>query len=206
MLSLPSTLIATKNKLFSSGAYIELLEVQMSELGETLRITTNNEDVEWGGYTWQRFPIQGGSDEENAEGEIPRLEVRISNALKIVQGYIEQTENGLQGDTVIYRVVHSEHLGEQAYLTRQFEIVSSRCDVKWATFQLGAENPYLRRFPLNMFKRNVCQWAVFKGPDCAYSGPETTCNRKLGTCISYGNQARYRGFPSLLGGAFDVST
>lgn len=206
MLSLPSTLIATKNKLFCSGGYIELLEVQISELGETLRITSNNQDVEWGGYTWTRFPIQGGDVEENAEGEVPQLEVRVSNALRVVQGYVEQTENMLEGDTAILRVVHSDHLGEQAYLTEQFGILGVHCGIEWVTFTLGAENPFMWRFPLNMFKRNVCQVKRFKDADCLYSGSATTCNRKFGRCISYGNQARYRGFPGLLGGAFDVST
>jgi phage-related protein len=204
MLSIPAELIAKKNALYQSGAVIELLEIQISESAQTLRLTSNDEDVEWSGYTWTRFPFRGGEVSESSDGDLPRLDVQVSNVSRVMQGYIEQTENGLVGDTVIYRLVHSNHLDQDPYLTETFEIVGTRCDVVWVTFTLGAENFLFRRFPLNTFKRNVCRWRQFKGTQCGYMGAATTCDRKLSTCIGYANEARYGGFPGLLDGFFDV--
>lgn len=37
----------------------------------------------------------------------------------------------------------------------------------------------------------------FKGPNCGYTGPATSCNYTEATCRSYGNFSRFGGFPDL---------
>jgi len=204
MLTLPSDLITEKNKLYSASACIELLEVQMSETAQTLRLTSNNEDVEYDGQTWTRFPFEPGDIPEQGDGELPRLNIRVSNALRTIQGYIEQTNEGLIGDTVIYRLVHSDHLDQNPFLTAAFQILSLTCTAEWVNFMLGAENFYFRRFPYGTFRRNLCRWKVFKGSECGYAGGSTACDRKFSTCVSYTNETRFGGFPGLINGSFDV--
>ena len=203
MLTIPAELVAKKNALYDPGAAIELLEIVMSELSSTLRLTSNNAEIAWGGVTWTPFPFGPGEATESGEGELPTLEVRVANTGRIVQGYLEQTENGLVGDTVTYRLVHSAHLDKAAYVTEEFQILDSRCSVEWVTFTLGAENFFFRRFPQNVFKRDICRWKVFKGTQCGYAGAATACDRSFAACIALANQARFGGFPGLVNGLFE---
>ena len=204
MLNIPSELIAEKNKLFASGAFLELLEIQMSDISETMRIVNNNEDVVYDGHTWQKFQFEPADFSESQEGETSRIGVKVSNVLRVTQGYIEETENGLIGDTVIYRLIHSDHLDKNPAITQYFEIQKVECDEVWAYFTLGAENFFLNRFPLHSYSKNICRYEVFKGSKCLYSGSETVCNRTFAKCIELGNQARFGGQPGLPGGFFDV--
>ena len=204
MLSIPSELIAEKNKLFASGAFLELLEIQMSELSETLRIVNNNEDIIYNGYTWQKFQFEPADFSESQEGETSRIVVKVSNVLRVTQGYIEQTDDGLIGDTVVYRLIHSQHLDVAAAITQYFTVQKVECDELWAHFTLGAENFFLNRFPLHTHSKNICRYEEFGGTACGYSGSETECNRTFARCIELGNQARFGGQPGLPGGFFDV--
>ena len=204
MLTIPSELIAEKNKLFASGAFLELLEIQMSELSETLRVVNNNEDVIWDGQTWQKFQFEPEDFSESQEGETSRVGIKVSNVLRVTQGYIEQTDDGLIGDTVIYRLIHSEHLDKAAAITINSTIQKGECDELWAHFTLGAENFFLNRFPLHAYSKNICRYKVFKGTACGYSGSETTCNRTFARCVELGNQLRFGNCPGLPGGFFDV--
>ena len=207
-LTIPSSLIAEKNKLFSGGAFLELLQVTMSELSQTLRIVNNNEDITWNSQTWQKFQFQAGSFNESNEGEAPQISVKVSNVLRAVQGYVESADKGLVGDSVIYYLIHSDNLSETTpVITQNFTILGVTCDENWVDFLLGAENFFLRAFPTNLYKRKICRYKTpdgFKGTRCGYSGAETTCDRKFSTCIGYGNQERFGGQPSIPGGFFDV--
>ena len=207
-LNIPSSLIAEKNKLFSGGAFLELLKIVMSENSQTLRIVNNNEDVIWDGQTWQKFQFQAGDFSESNEGETPQVTVKVSNILRAVQGHVENTDKGLVGDVVSYYLIHSDNLLENTpVISQNFTILGVKCDENWVEFLLGAENFFLRAFPINMYKRMICRYKSpdgFKGIRCGYSGGESLCDRTFSTCISYGNQARFGGQPSIPGGFFDV--
>lgn len=207
MLIIPSELIAEKNKLFltdEEGSFLELLEIQMSEISEIMRIVNNNEDVVYGGHTWQKFQFEPEDFSESQEGETSRVGIKVGNVLRVTQGYIEETDNGLIGDTVVYRLIHSDHLDKDPAITQYFEIQKVECDELWAHFTLGAENFFLNRFPLHAYSKNICRYEVFKSTACGYSGAETACNRTFARCIELSNQQRFGGQPGLPGGFFDV--
>lgn len=204
MLNIPSELIAEKNKLFASGAFLELLEIQMSELSETLRVVNNNDDVVWDGHTWQKFQFEPDDFSESQEGETSRVGIKVSNVMRVTQGYIEQTEDGLVEDEVIYRLIHSDHLDKDPAITINFTVLKAECDELWTYFTLGAENFFLNRFPLHVYSRKVCRYEVFKGTGCGYGGSEAQCDRTFARCIELGNQARFGAQPGIPGGSFDV--
>lgn len=203
-IALPSSLIAEKNKLYSVGSFLELLEIQLTENGTTLRLVNNNEDIIWGGYTWTAFLFFPGDFEESVEGENNTLDIRVSNVARVIEGYIETATNGLIGDTTIYRLISSENLTEQAALTATFQILAVECDDIWCSFTLGLENFFFKRFPLHQYRRNICRYETFKGEECGYVGAETTCDRLFYTCISYGNVIRFGGQPGIPGGLFSA--
>jgi len=207
MLYLPPELIAEKNELYTTGAMLELLEVRMAD-GQTMRLANNAADVIWGGQVWQKFAFDGGDQTENSDGEVPDVTIRVCNAArdaagKTVEDYLEETVNGLVGDTVIYRQVHAAHLSEQAVLEAIFTNMQAQADDQWVTFNLGAENFFLGRFPGNIYRRDVCRYKPWQTGVCAYVN-NPACDRRFGTCIDLGQSAVYGGQPGIPGGAFDV--
>jgi len=204
MLSLPSDLIAEKNKLYSGGVFIELLEIRAEELSSYIYLANNSQDVEWNGTTWSRFRFESGEFSESDEGETQSVSIRVSNISRVVQGYIESTTNGLIGDTIIYRLIHADYPYENAALTTTFKILTCVCDELWVTFTLGMENFYLRRFPAHIFSRKICRYEEFGGTACGYSGSSTSCDRTFATCISLSNSSRFGGQPGIPVGVFDV--
>ena len=183
MLDIPEELIVQKN-LLSYGPVIELLEIEMTELTTTLYLTSNNEDVVWGGHTWTKFPFRAGDQQDTSEGELSSFDIQVSNVLGIIEGYLDRTENDLSGDKVTYRLVHADYLDKAAFITSVWEILGVKCDSEWVTFSLGGPNIFSKRFPLNIYKYNLCRWRKFKGTECAYTGVGSSCDRTFSQCIT----------------------
>lgn len=188
-----------KNKISSTGAWLILLEIQFQ--GATIRVVNNNEDIEWpagSGTRWVAFPFELGEVSENSKGELPSLQLKVSNVTRIIQQYLEQYAGGTDA-TVILRVVMSEHLDlTTPELTEVFSVKSTSTDAMWAYFNLGPDYALTQRFPPDRYMRNFCPFK-FKGIKCGYSGPLTTCNKTLKDCRERNNSKRFGGFPGIPG-------
>lgn len=188
-----------KNKISSTGAWLILLEIQFQ--GATIRVVNNNEDIEWpagSGTRWVAFPFELGEVSENSKGELPSLQLKVSNVTRIIQQYLEQYAGGTDA-TVILRVVMSEHLDlTTPELTEVFNVKSTSTDAMWAYFNLGPDYALTQRFPPDRYMRNFCPFK-FKGIKCGYSGPLTTCNKTLKDCRERNNSERFGGFPGIPG-------
>jgi len=188
-----------KNKISSTGAWLILLEIQFQ--GATIRVVNNNEDIEWpagSGTRWVAFPFELGEVSENSKGELPSLQLKVSNVTRIIQQYLEQYAGGTDA-TVILRVVMSEHLDlTTPELTEVFSVKSTSTDTMWAYFNLGPDYALTQRFPTDRYMQNFCPFK-FKGIKCGYSGPLTTCNKTLKDCRERNNSKRFGGFPGIPG-------
>ncbi len=79
-----------------------------------------------------------------------------------------------------------------------YEVISSGSDSLWATFTIGAANPFNKRFPRNKIMRNQCRYKDFKGLLCKYAGGQTSCDRTLYTCRNTMlNSANFGGYPGV---------
>jgi len=205
VLSIPADIILEKNKLYSSEAFVELLEWQISETGTTVRIANYNENITWGGYTWTRFRFDGGGEEDTGGDSAETITVKVSAIDKIIQGYLEELTNGGIGDTVIYRRVHTSNLALSAALSATFEIVDVDAgpSSEWVTFTLGQENFFLSQFPANVFRRNVCRYRPTLTSVCSYVN-NVLCNRTFAACVHFGQQSVFGGQPGIPGGVFNL--
>jgi phage-related protein len=199
-LSLPPALVEAKNKLYSDTSFLELLEIQMLS-GDVLHIANNNDDVWWGGRTWNKFAFKSGDDLETAEGEDHSISIQVSNVTGTMQGHLEESANGMLGDTVIYRLVYPA--ATTAAITGQFEIVDAYADEVWVTFTLGAENWFLNRFPAHAYNRDRCWYWPHMTDVCSYTD-SSLCDRRFATCISLGRSLVTGCQPGIPGGQFDV--
>ena len=185
--------------------------------GETtpVRIVDNNEDITWAGVLYQKFSFIIAEIGENSKGEVPRVDVRISNANQLMDYYVNRYDyyckvNGFTPINVSIMVINSGNLSNPKPETRhEFELQQPKLDTDWATFTLGAASPYRKREPAGRILKNQCQHAGgFRGLECGYNGcpgdPQniaTTCNGTLARCRDYYNSTRFGGFPGAGDGA-----
>lgn len=199
MIPLSTVAILEKNKLSSDGAWLVLLEVQLTT-GVTLRSVRNNEDIIWNSQTWVAFPFQLDEIGESSKGELPQAAVRISNVTRSVQQYIEAGNGGV-GSTVIVRVVHSKHLNlTNPEIELSFAVTGTTSDANWVTFTLGMEYPSMLRYPQKRVLKDWCHYKEYKGIECGATSALPTCNRTLKECRERGNSTRFGGFPAIPGG------
>lgn len=204
MLSLSSAAIVEKNKLASDGAWLVLLKITLPD-ATIIRLVRNNENIVWDGETWVAFPFEIDDMGEQRAGEIPQVTVRVGNATRAIQAYLEAGSGGI-GAQVEISVVHSAHLDlADPEISLTYTCTGCNSDARWVTFSLGAAAPWRKRFPAHRIMKQLCRYKRFKGAMCGYSGVETSCDRTLARCKALGNHARFGGFPGVGSGTLRLS-
>lgn len=205
---LSSTAIAEKNKLASGVVWLLMLEITIPGVSEPVRVVANNEDVTWRGYTWQKFRFEMEPVGEESKGEVPQLEIRVSNVNRLIEVYLQNYDsycktNGISPITLNIYVVLSNNLGnttpEAEYL---YDLKKPKADEMWATFVLGATNTFNRRYPVARLQKNTCQYRKYNYPAgnsslCGASSAYTTCDRTLSACRTRNNSIRFGGSPGV---------
>lgn len=195
MKTLPSVIVAEKNKLASVNPWIVLLDIALDE-STTYYFCSDNSNVTFSGQEYTAFPFDMEPAESSASGEIPSLTLKLSNVTQLVHHYLEQL-NGAIGASVKIRVVNTVYLSEDyAELEMNFSILSVSATDEWLTFTLGAENPLRRRFPPYRYISGHCKWN-FKSVECGYGGALTTCDRSWEQCNTRSNTGRFGGYRGL---------
>lgn len=203
--TLSSLSIGEKNKLGTDSVFLVLMEITIPGVGTPIRITNNTENVTWNTYTWTQFPFDIDPITEEGKGEVPSLTIKIGNASRVMEQYIQAYDlynksNGYSPITCKVYVVNSKNLGSATPETQHdFDLDKIATDSKWASFTVGASNPWKKRAPLNRILRNQCRWA-FKSTECGYAGATSTCGKTLSACraMSGGsNSVRFGGFPGV---------
>lgn len=192
-MSLSAAAFIEKNKLATDKAWLILFEV-VTPVGTIIRVCPNTEDVTWpvtAGDVYTAFPVEIEDIDDTSDNEVPSLELRVSNVTRALEGYLE-TEEGLVDSTVTIRIVNSIHVTTASKgagtnninpeIELEYLIVDSNADLSWVYFELGASNPWNRRFPRNKIHKNFCRYRYFKGTRCQYAGAQTECDRTLFTC------------------------
>jgi lambda family phage minor tail protein L len=178
------------------------LEITIPGVGTPIRIVNNNENITWRTYTWTAFPFELNEINEGNKGEVPRVDIRVSNVSRAMEAYIHAWDayckaNGYSPITVSIYVVNSLNLASTTpEVEHLFELIQPKTSAKWTTFTLGANNPFMRRYPDHRIMKMHC-WHVFKDSNCGYAGATTTCDKTLTACRAMNggsNSARFGGF------------
>ena len=198
-----------KNKLSSTNAWLVLLKITMPNT-TVIRIVANSENVTWpvtAGNIFTAFPFQLAEIGDTSKGEIPSISLKVSNAARILEPYLE-AQDGLVDSTVNIYVVNSINVTTDSLgvginnanpeIELEYEIISSFADIMWVNFTLGAMNPWNKRFPRNKVYKNICRYNDFKGDRCKYADTQTSCDRSLYTCRTVMlNSENFGGFPGV---------
>ena len=205
MISLSQVVIEEKNKLSSGSAELILMEIELPQLPDSLKIVLNTDPIEWSGQLWTPFPFELDDITEDSKGEVPNLSLKISNIDRTMQGYMDEGKGGV-GGTVTIRVVNSAHLDiVDPLFEEEFSIVKSTANEMWATFTLGASYPMTARRPLFRHLRNHCPHE-YGGIVCAASSASLNkypeCDKSLVDCRLRKNSERFGGEPAIQGGFY----
>ncbi len=202
MKNLAIALILEKNKLATPNAWLVTIDVAFpAPVSSTLYLVNNTDDIVFEGRTYTAFPFDIDATKASAQGEIPQLQLRVSNVTRAMQGYIEEIEGGV-GSTVLVRVLNAGHLAENySELEMTFDVMSAVSEGQWVTFTLGAPNLLRASFPADRYLATHCRFIRhFKGAECGYAGASEICIGTLDYCRQLGNSKRFGGFPGLAGG------
>lgn len=198
-LPLSSLAIEEKNKLATSDSvFLIAAAIEIPGVQETIRVVRNTEDITWRGETWQKFPFEMEEITESDTGEVPRVDVRVGNASREMELYIHQydlycKENGHAPVVCHLYVINTLNLeSDDPEVEHEFELIQPKTDSMWATFTLGASNPFNRRFPQRRMIP-ACHWK-FKDGRCQYDGGATSCNKSFTRCKELNNSERFGGF------------
>lgn len=197
MRTLPADLILSKNLLEDGNPWLLLLDIELDD-STTIYLVRNTEDITFDGQVYTAFPFEIEASVQRSKGEIPTIQLRVSNVTRTIQAYLE-AYSGLVGNSVTLRVVNNAYLSEDySELTETFEILASVADATYVALTLGCPSPLNRRFPLYRYLSDSCRYVSnFKGAECGYSGSDSTCEGTLDACRLKSNSARFGGFPGL---------
>lgn len=206
MRTISATAMTEKNKLASSYPWILCLEITVPGLGMPIRICSNGEDITWKGETWAAFPFEMDAIKETSTGEVPRVDLRVSNVSRAIEGYLHDYDayckaNGYSAIEVICSLINYANVASGTpEVEYNLTLIRPRTNSKWVTFTLGANNPFLRRFPPNRMLKQNCRYK-FGDERCGYvqlgGSGDDTCNKTLARCRELGNSRRFGGTPGI---------
>lgn len=168
MKTLPANLILEKNKLATPSAWLVLLKITLPD-STILRFVNNTENITFQGNPYTAINFTLDSTKSFGTGQIPTVQLSISNVTRIIQSYLESLDGAVDSEVLI-TVVNSAYLAENyAELEMLFSILSTKANAHYVIFELGAPNPLRRRFPQYRYIGKHCNWQ-FLSAECAYAG------------------------------------
>lgn len=198
MRSLTTAIIAEKNKLNTTSAWLTLLQIYLPS-GTVLYLVPNPAAVLFDSQTYTPFPCTVDTVKTDSRGGLSDVTVTVSNVDRSMSGFVE-TED-LRGAQVRILTVNSANLADPAAVAsdEEYEITEITITEEWAVFRLGHSRLMQQRFPNGRFLRDNCRW-IYKTAECGYAGGLTTCDKILegsNGCRAHSNQSRFGGFPGI---------
>jgi len=215
-ISISSTAIAEKNKLATDAIWYLMIKAVIPGVVTPVRLVSNNENITWQGEIWQAFPFELAEIGEGRTGEVPRVELRISNVNREIEYYLQAYDNEIKTngfspiEVYIYVVVSKNLASATPEAEHLFELKQPKTNPVWATFVLGASNPFNKRFPQDRLLKNHCRFhynypvgvsLLCGAPPSAY----TTCDKTLAACRLRANSKRFGGAPGVGAGGLRIA-
>jgi len=191
MNTLDASYITEQNKISSSGAWIWLLEIAITD-DITLRYANDNSNKVWpsvGGNTYSKMPIAMDDVSVSTSGEFPTYTLQIGDVDLDggLRTYVYSL-GGLVGYTVRLRVVHSAHLDlTTPAIDEMMEILNCEVTAGAIVFTVGLPSLLSKRFPRDKYLPAFCR-NKFGGALCRYVQPSYSYT---GTDISFVAGADY---------------
>ncbi len=188
-----------KNALFDSGEWIILLTFKSPDQTVVIRVINNPDAVSHNGDIFQPFPFKIDTINESNKGELPKVNITLSNVDRMVQAYIENDKDLGSGWTVKVEILHSTSLDSDAEIVYDFVTMGITATEKEVVFSCTMPNPLRYQFPRISMLPNACQHTFKKG-GCSYVGADESCAKTLQACRDKFPNAKtipFLGFPGI---------
>jgi lambda family phage minor tail protein L len=201
-MSLSSNVIVEKNSIGSVEPFLIALDITIPGVTETVHIVRNTDDITWRGFLYKAIPFEISELNETSVDEVPNVTLSVSNVDNIIGSYVAEYDlyNKQHGfspiDVVIYIVSNADLTNPDPVATFSLMLLQPSINSENVVFTLGAQNPFIMRFPLQRMMKDHCRYK-FRSPRCGYKGDAQTCNKTLAQCREYKNNTRFGGFPGI---------
>lgn len=179
---------------YAAGAWLWLVQIAIAGQ-DTVRIARNTEDIHYDGEDFDKFNLQIGEQIFSGDGSIPRVTLRVFQAIsRVVEDLVNATEGALGAAVKLVRVNEHWLTSPVAALEFDYDNLASESDTEWVTFTLGVPNPLTQRFPLRIYSSSTCPWAtpsLYKGPRCQCTHADTSCTGTYEDCYGKGNAVHF---------------
>ena len=170
---------------YSGGAWMWLCRILVPGYA-TVCLARNTADVTYGGNVYPKWNFDIGKQTFSGDGSVPRINLRVAqDPDKSLEKIVNATKGGHYGTVRIMRV-HEDFLDQEIKaLEVNYGILTADSDWEWVYFTLGIPNPLTQKIPLRIGSSKVCPWALpefFRGPQCQYTGSETSCLGTIEAC------------------------
>lgn len=184
MIALSTASKQLKNSLIQEGVWYTLLTFTNRDGSITIRVVNNPDDITFGSNVFTAFPFKIATVTESNKGELPSINITLSNVNRVIEGYIEQDPDLGSGWAVHIDIVHESALTSGiAEISYDFITTGASADTKSAVFSCGLRNPLRQQFPRLRMLPDACQ-NTFKSGGCNYTGADTSCAKTLTACKS----------------------
>lgn len=180
----------------------KLLKIELE--GGDINILDNEtlDALLYDGVEYVGAPLEHGNITKDDNSAVNKLEIKLSNIglgiSSIIGNRGDVISNAPATLTMVLLNVNTNEIISGAVAV----IFAGRCN------NLTLDNEYAKmdiETPIGGFEYNCpvikyrtsCQVRRFKDVRCGYNGLETSCDRTLTRCKALGNQANFRGFPSI---------
>ena len=164
---------------------------------DILRYTEFDSDLVYDGNTYIAAPIKHLEIKENIRQTTSEMTVRVGNADRVMQYYLEN-HDGLRGRKVVTYMVWRNQLDNIDGAMRAIYYVDHAKDYDaYVDFILSTKFDLMRLYiPNRVYTRTHCYWK-FKDEDCKYAGEESVCNHTLLRCDELDNTINFGAFPGV---------
>ena len=180
----------------------KLLQIDLAGGGIHILDNETLAALEYDGVEYIGAPLSHGDITKDDNSSVSKLNISLSNVGLGISGII-----GARGDvvtnapavlTLVFLDVNTNELipGVQQIL------YAGKCNnlaLDYENASMDIETPlggYEKQCPVMKY-RATCQVRRFKDCRCGYTGTATSCDRTFDRCKELGNQANFRGFPTM---------
>lgn len=152
------------------------------------------------------YPITQGVIEESGEGDLPQLQVQLSNVGRMLAPFFETVpeDEGIIGSVAQAWLLNRGDLSvADAYA---FEVVDAEVGDEWCGLRLELPSFFERRTPQDRYSAQRCRWRFGTGTPtrpspCGYiinaAAAFTTCGKTYDECVARGDDEEARNLTRL---------
>lgn len=132
-------------------AWLAMLEANP---GEAFYLTSHRDAIDYGGRTWQPWPMRFEVLSDDGEGNLPTTTLTLANVGRVAMPYLE-ARGWDEGDVVLQLVYAPAPAALPINLRVRFQILSASANWEAVTLRLGQPNFFNRQYPAERFIRDA---------------------------------------------------